>query len=81
MTSYDGNLARARADARSRAARTVAQGLALTVAAAVLGVLVTAVTDLQWTRAWWGTLVLLAAKSAIQAGVAYLHRLVVPPPS
>ncbi len=68
-----------RADARSRAARTALQGLALTVAAAVLGVLVTAVTDLQWTRAWWGALALLAAKSAVQAGVAYLHRMVLPP--
>lgn len=78
MTTYQEQV---RADARSRAARTALQGLALTVAAAVLGVLVTAVTSLEWTWRWWAAVGLLVAKTAIQSGVAYLHRLAVPPAS
>lgn len=70
-----------RVDARSRAVRTALQGMALTVAAAAVGVLAVEIGGLEWTWRWWAALGLLVAKSAAQAGVAYLHRVVVPPPS
>jgi hypothetical protein len=67
------------ADARSRALRTLAQGLALDVAAAVVAILAAALADVHWTRAWWTALGLLIVKTAIQTGVAYVARRVLPP--
>lgn len=68
-------------DARSRALRTLAQGLLLDVAAAVVAVAATWLPDVQWTRAWWMALGLLVAKTALLAAVSYAARKVVPPPS
>lgn len=67
-------------DARSRALRTAAQGLALDVAAALTAVLATSLTGVTWTRAWWAALGLLLVKTAAQSAVSYAHRVLVPPP-
>lgn len=67
------------ADARNRAWRTLVQGLGYDVATAVVLVLVATVGDLQWTRAYWITLGLAVAKSAVLSGVAYFARLLVKP--
>ena len=68
-------------DAKSRAWRTLAQGLALDVLVAVVMVLASSIGDLQWTTAWFSALGLLIAKSAVHAAVAYLARIFVPPPT
>jgi hypothetical protein len=67
------------ADARNRAWRTLVQGLALDVGAAVVGVLVAEVADVRWTRAYWALVGGLVAKSALQAAVAFAARRLVPP--
>ena len=67
-------------DAKSRALRTAAQGLALDVATALAAVLAAALTGVTWTRAWWAALGLLLAKTAVQSAVSYLHRKLIPPP-
>lgn len=69
------------ADAKSRALRTLAQGLLLDVATAVVAVAATWIPGVQWTRAWWTALGLLVAKTALVAAVAYAARRLVPPPS
>lgn len=66
-------------DARSRAWRTLAQGLGIAVATAIVGVLATAVGDIEWTRAYWVGVGVLAANAGVQAAVAYAHRLLAPP--
>ncbi len=67
-------------DASDRAFRTLLQGLAVDVLAAV-GVAATAavVGGIEWTRAYWIALALAVAKSAVTAVVSYFARLVVPP--
>lgn len=67
------------ADARSRAARTLLQGLILDVLAAVVLVLTPALTDVHWTRAYWAALGGLVVKSALQAALAWAMRKLVPP--
>lgn len=66
-------------DARSRALRTLAQGLLVDVAATVSVALVAVVSDIQWTQAYWIGVASLAAKTAITTGVSYAARKLVPP--
>lgn len=68
-------------DARSRALRTLAQGLAIDVATAVLLAIGPAVlgSGFAWTAAYWAALGLLAAKTAVQSMVAYFMRRLIPP--
>lgn len=68
-------------DARNRAWRTLLQGLGIDVAAALVLVLAPALSSVEWTPAYWQALGLLAAKSVLQAVVAFVARKVVPPPS
>lgn len=70
-----------RRDAWVRAVRTFAQGLWVDVAAAVLGALLLALSDVHWTKAWAVALVALLAKTAATAAVSYVYRHVKPPPS
>lgn len=67
------------ADARQRSFRTLAQGFALDIATALVLVLALAFTDIKWTPEYWTALGLTAAKSVLQAGVAYLMRFLVKP--
>lgn len=67
------------ADARNRSFRTLAQGFALDVATALVLVLALAFTNIEWTSEYWIALGLTAAKSVLQAGVAYLMRFLVKP--
>jgi hypothetical protein len=69
------------ADAANRAWRTLAQGLATDVAAAVAMAVLPelAGSDFAWTRAYWVTLGLLAAKTAVMTVVSYVARKVLPP--
>ncbi|GLI01033.1 hypothetical protein [Phytohabitans aurantiacus] len=67
------------ADARQRGTRAFFFGLFLDVAVAVVLVLSTSLTDLQWTREYWIALGLSAAKSVLQAIVTYLARKLIPP--
>lgn len=76
MTVYSST---SQADARNRAVRTLAQGLALDVGVAVVSVAAVAVGDVHWTRAWWAALGLLVAKTAVQAAVSYAARRLLPP--
>jgi hypothetical protein len=66
-------------DARVRAVRSLMAGLALDVAVAIVLVLATAFTAIEWTRAYWITLGLTLAKSVLQAIVAFFLRKLVPP--
>ena len=78
MSTYSGNTL---ADARSRAWRTLAQGLAVDVLAAIVLVIGPALAgaDFAWTRGYWLAVAGLAARSAITAVVAYVARQVLPP--
>lgn len=69
------------ADAKNRAWRTFAQGLLVDVTAGVVLAVGPAVAgaDFAWTRGYWTTLGLLAAKTAVQSVVSYVARKVVPP--
>lgn len=69
------------ADARVRAWRTLAQGLAVDVLAAVVLAVGPALVgaDFAWTRGYWLTVAALAARSAVTAVVAYVARQVLPP--
>ncbi len=68
-----------RADARNRALRTFAQGLALDLLAALVVVLLPAVTSIEWTSAYWLALLASLGRSLVQALVSYVARYVVPP--
>jgi heme/copper-type cytochrome/quinol oxidase subunit 4 len=68
-----------RHDATERSLRSLTQGLALDVSVAVVLVLATAVGSLEWTPTYWKLLGLAVAKSAIQAGAAFLMRYYVTP--
>lgn len=69
------------ADARNRALRTFLQGLgvdiavalALTVGPALVG------SEFTWSRAYWQTLGLIAAKTVITTIVSYVTRKLIPP--
>lgn len=67
------------ADANNRAVRTFVQGLGLDVATALVLVLVTTLTTVEWTREYWYALLVLLAKTAVHAVVSYVSRKVVPP--
>jgi hypothetical protein len=67
-------------DARTRGWRTLAQGLAVDVLAGASVALVAATSGgIEWSQAYWVTLGLAVAKSAITAAVSYVARLVIPP--
>jgi hypothetical protein len=66
-------------DARERAVRTFFQGLGIDVGVALLLVLATTFTDIDWTGAYWTTLGLLLAKTFLQSVVSNLVRRLVPP--
>jgi hypothetical protein len=70
-------------DARNRAFRTFAQGLAVDVVAAVVLAVGPALVGehFAWTRAYWAAVAGLAAKTAVQTAVSYVARKVVPPPA
>lgn len=68
-------------DARNRAWRTLLQGLGIDVAAALVLVLTPALSNVEWTAGWWTAVGALAAKSVLQAVVAFVARKVVPPPA
>lgn len=67
-------------DARNRAWRTLIQGLGIDIAAALVLVLAPALSSVEWTPTFWKALGLIAAKSVLQAVVAFVARKVVPPP-
>ncbi len=73
--------AEVREDAMDRSFRTLRQGLLLDVAVAVILVLSTAFTNVEWTPTYWKALGLTLAKSVLQAGVSYFYRLFVAPKS
>lgn len=66
-------------DARERSWRTFLQGFGIDVATAVALVLALAFVDISWTRSYWIALGLTVAKSVLQAGVAYVMRILVRP--
>jgi hypothetical protein len=68
-------------DARIRATRSFMWGMLIDVCIAVVLVLSTAISTLEWTREYWVALGLSAAKSVLQAAVTYVARRVVPPPA
>jgi uncharacterized membrane protein YcjF (UPF0283 family) len=68
-------------DARNRAWRTLLQGLGIDVAVALVAVLTPLLTNVEWTQAFWTGVAALAAKSVVQALVAFVARKVVPPPA
>jgi len=63
----------------SRPLRTLVQGFFLDVATALILVLALAFTSIEWTPEYWIALGLTAAKSVLQAGVAYFMRTLVKP--
>lgn len=71
------------ADAKNRAWRTLAQGVALDVTAAVVLAVAPSLLghDFAWTEDYWSLIGLLAAKTAIQTAVSYWMRHAMPPPS
>lgn len=66
-------------DARIRAVRSFMAGLALDVCVAVVLVLATAFTTIEWTKTYWIALGLTLAKSVLQGIVAFFLRKLVPP--
>jgi hypothetical protein len=79
MSGYGTNNVPVQTDAKNRSWRTLIQGLGIDVATALFLVLAAAVTNIEWTKQYWWTLLLLAGKSIIQAIVSYFVRLLVPP--
>lgn len=67
-------------DAANRAFRTLIQGLAFDVAAAIVVALSAAIAPgIEWTRAYWIALALAVGKSAVVSIVSYFARKLVPP--
>lgn len=66
-------------DARIRAIRSFMWGLLLDVSAFVVTVLLTAFTNIEWTKEYWIALGGLLAKTILQASVAYIARRLFPP--
>jgi len=71
----------ARDDARNRAYRTFVQGLLVDVAAGVVLAVGPALAGehFAWSAPYWTAIGLLAAKTAVQTGVSYVGRHLVPP--
>ncbi len=69
----------AHVDAKSRAWRTLVQGGTVTVAAAVVPVVLASTGTIQWTGAWWAALGVTCGQTALTAGLSYVARHVVPP--
>lgn len=67
------------ADARLRAIRAFAWGLLIDVAVAITLVMVTAVSAVEWTSAYWLALAGTLGKSVLQAVVTYFARKLLPP--
>jgi hypothetical protein len=67
------------ADAANRAWRTFAQGLLFDVAVAVVAVLVTAFTSIEWTSTYWLALASSLGKTILVAVVSYAARKLTPP--
>ena len=66
-------------DAKSRAWRTLVQGGTVTIAAAVVPVVLAATGTIEWTGAWWAALGVTVGQTALTAGLSYVARLKVPP--
>lgn len=66
-------------DARTRGLRSLAWGLLIDVTVAVVLVLLTAFTAIEWTETYWITLGLTLAKTVLQAIVAFFARKLLPP--
>lgn len=71
--------ARIAADARSRAWRTLAQGLLLDVGYAVTGVLIIQLAGMEMTETYWKGLGFLALKTVAQTAAAWVMRHLKPP--
>jgi hypothetical protein len=67
-------------DAWTRAFRTFAWNLFITVVATVAVGMTAALGDLRWTGDYWTALGLKLAADVLTAVVAYIARLVIPPP-
>ena len=67
------------ADARNRAWRTLAQGLAVDLVATLAAVLVVALADIEWTSTYWLGVASLVGKTTITSAVSYVARILVPP--
>jgi uncharacterized PurR-regulated membrane protein YhhQ (DUF165 family) len=64
-----------KADAVSRALRTLAQGVGAAVLVAVVVALTAATSDgIEWTQEYWTGVVGLVGNAAIVSALAYLHR-------
>jgi Na+/melibiose symporter-like transporter len=67
-------------DAQTRAFRTLIQGLAVDLAAAIATAAAVAIAGgIEWTQAYWVALALAVAKSAVTAIVSYFARKLIPP--
>lgn len=71
--------AEVRKDATDRSFRTLWQGLGIDVGVAVILVLATAFTSIEWTPEYWIALAATLGRSVLQAIVAYFYRLFVAP--
>lgn len=81
MATYSG--AQAAADARTRAWRTLFQGLIVDVLLAVVAALALVLADpaFEWSLAYWGAVGLSLGKTALTAVTAYIMRQAAPPAS
>lgn len=71
---------RVEADAQTRAWRTLTQGLAVDVLAAIAIALTAAIAGgIEWTQAYWIALGLAVGKSVVTSVVSYFARKMVPP--
>jgi len=68
-----------RLDARNRAWRTLAQGLAVDLVATLAAALVVALADIEWTSTYWLGVASLVGKTTITSAVSYVARILVPP--
>jgi len=66
-------------DARNRAWRTFLQGLAIDVMVALWGLVASLAGGIEWNRAFWVALAVLAGKTVVQTVVSYLARHAFPP--
>jgi hypothetical protein len=66
-------------DARVRGLRSLMWGLLIDVSVAVVLVLVTAFTSIEWTALYWSALGLTLSKTILQAIVAFFARKLLPP--
>jgi hypothetical protein len=66
-------------DAKSRAFRTLVQGLAVDVLTTVAVAVAVPLADLHWTKEYWLGIGALVAKSAVVAVASYVMRRIKPP--